>query len=65
MGFKPSQKPTKKHKKGLWSPEEDQRLKDYIIQHGIGCWSSVPLNAGKFYQIVKISLKQSVFVKVC
>lgn len=48
MGFKSSDKPLRKHKKGLWSPEEDQRLKDYILQHGIGCWTSVPLNAGKF-----------------
>ncbi|XP_021730475.1 transcription factor LAF1-like [Chenopodium quinoa] len=46
MGLKSSEKLSKKHKKGLWSPEEDQRLKDYILQHGIGCWSSVPLNAG-------------------
>ncbi|KAK9672643.1 hypothetical protein RND81_12G114100 [Saponaria officinalis] len=35
-----------KHKKGLWSPEEDQRLRNYILQHGFGCWSSVPKFAG-------------------
>ncbi|CAO2838866.1 unnamed protein product [Amaranthus hypochondriacus] len=46
MGFKSLDKPLRKHKKGLWSPEEDQRLKDYILQHGIGCWTSVPINAG-------------------
>ncbi|KMS95296.1 hypothetical protein BVRB_009730 [Beta vulgaris subsp. vulgaris] len=46
MGLRSSEKPTKKHKKGLWSPEEDQRLKDYILQYGISCWSSVPLIAG-------------------
>ncbi|KAE9464878.1 hypothetical protein C3L33_03208, partial [Rhododendron williamsianum] len=36
-----------KHKKGLWSPDEDQRLRNYILKHGHGCWTSVPLNAGK------------------
>ncbi|KAK9291614.1 hypothetical protein L1049_019563 [Liquidambar formosana] len=49
MGYKPMEKPAKpkpKHKKGLWSPEEDQKLKTYIIQNGHGCWSSVPINAG-------------------
>ncbi|OWM75620.1 transcription factor MYB10-like [Punica granatum] len=39
-------KPKTKHRKGLWSPEEDQRLRDYILRHGHGCWSSVPINAG-------------------
>ncbi|KAL0920482.1 hypothetical protein M5K25_009621 [Dendrobium thyrsiflorum] len=33
-------------RKGLWSPEEDQKLKDYILQHGHGCWSSIPAKAG-------------------
>ncbi|XP_074284245.1 transcription factor LAF1-like [Silene latifolia] len=47
MGFKPSEKPTtRKHKRGLWSPEEDQRLRDYLLRYGISCWSSVPSNAG-------------------
>ncbi|XP_076906528.1 transcription factor LAF1-like [Bidens hawaiensis] len=35
-----------KHKKGLWSPDEDQRLRDYILNRGLVCWSSVPINAG-------------------
>ncbi|KAJ0772214.1 putative transcription factor MYB family [Helianthus annuus] len=35
-----------KHKKGLWSPEEDQKLTHYIMNYGHGCWSSVPINAG-------------------
>jgi hypothetical protein len=48
MGFKPSDKPKPKHRKGLWSPEEDQRLRNYIIRHGHGCWSPVPINAGEF-----------------
>ncbi|XP_042055877.1 transcription factor LAF1-like [Salvia splendens] len=40
------EKPKKKHRKGLWSPDEDQRLRNYILKHGHGCWSSVPINAG-------------------
>lgn len=35
-----------KHRKGLWSPEEDEKLRTYVLRHGHGCWSSVPLNAG-------------------
>ncbi|CAA2981584.1 transcription factor LAF1-like [Olea europaea var. sylvestris] len=39
-------KPKNKHKKGLWSPDEDQKLRNYILKHGYGCWSSVPINTG-------------------
>ncbi|KAK4339228.1 hypothetical protein RND71_040690 [Anisodus tanguticus] len=47
MGCKQMDKPIKqKHKRGLWSPYEDQKLKDYIIKNGHGCWSSLPINAG-------------------
>ncbi|KAL3524264.1 hypothetical protein ACH5RR_017098 [Cinchona calisaya] len=46
MGCKPLDKPKQKHKKGLWSPDEDLKLKNYILKHGHGCWSSVPVNAG-------------------
>nr|URY18936.1 MYB protein [Zanthoxylum bungeanum] len=35
-----------KLRKGLWSPEEDERLLNYITKHGHGCWSSVPKLAG-------------------
>ncbi|KAH0995029.1 hypothetical protein GBA52_018893 [Prunus armeniaca] len=31
-----------KLRKGLWSPEEDDKLLNYITKHGHGCWSSVP-----------------------
>ncbi|XP_044980627.1 myb-related protein Hv33 [Hordeum vulgare subsp. vulgare] len=31
-----------KVRKGLWSPEEDEKLYNHIIRHGVGCWSSVP-----------------------
>ncbi|KAK1278635.1 Transcription factor MYB86 [Acorus gramineus] len=35
-----------KVKRGLWSPEEDEKLINYITSHGHGCWSSVPKHAG-------------------
>ncbi|KAL0552372.1 hypothetical protein IC582_011481 [Cucumis melo] len=35
-----------KLRKGLWSPEEDEKLLNYITIHGHGCWSSVPKLAG-------------------
>ncbi|KAJ1403309.1 SANT/Myb domain [Sesbania bispinosa] len=35
-----------KLRKGLWSPEEDEKLFNYITRFGVGCWSSVPKQAG-------------------
>ncbi|KAL2465380.1 Uncharacterized protein Adt_41231 [Abeliophyllum distichum] len=35
-----------KLKKGLWSPEEDEKLYNYITRFGVGCWSSVPKLTG-------------------
>ncbi|XP_076906529.1 uncharacterized protein LOC143562671 [Bidens hawaiensis] len=35
-----------KHKRGLWSPDEDQKLRDYVMNYGHSCWSAVPINAG-------------------
>ncbi|XBJ12105.1 hypothetical protein VPH35_016689 [Triticum aestivum] len=35
-----------KLRKGLWSPEEDEKLYNHIIRHVVGCWSSVPRLAG-------------------
>ncbi|RRT78496.1 hypothetical protein GW17_00047758 [Ensete ventricosum] len=35
-----------KIRKGLWSPEEDEKLYNHIIRYGVGCWSSVPKLAG-------------------
>ncbi|KAH7691833.1 Transcription factor Myb domain-containing protein, partial [Dioscorea alata] len=46
MGCKACEKPKIVYRKGLWSPDEDQRLKDYILKHGHSCWSAVPINAG-------------------
>ncbi|KAF3450588.1 hypothetical protein FNV43_RR06677 [Rhamnella rubrinervis] len=35
-----------KVKRGLWSPEEDEKLINYISTNGHGCWSTVPKLAG-------------------
>ncbi|XP_059274794.1 transcription factor WER-like [Lycium ferocissimum] len=36
----------KEIKKGAWSPEEDQKLKYYIMRYGIWNWSQMPKFAG-------------------
>ncbi|KAG1355099.1 transcription factor LAF1-like [Cocos nucifera] len=46
MGCKTCEKPKVGYRKGLWSPDEDQKLRDYILRHGHGCWSTVPAKAG-------------------
>ncbi|XP_054810296.1 transcription factor MYB41-like [Prosopis cineraria] len=33
-------------KRGPWTPEEDEKLIDYISKHGSGNWKSVPKHAG-------------------
>ncbi|CAL9153243.1 transcription factor MYB46 isoform X2 [Musa acuminata AAA Group] len=35
-----------KVKRGLWSPEEDEKLIQYVTAHGHGCWSTIPKEAG-------------------
>ncbi|KAJ1422185.1 SANT/Myb domain [Sesbania bispinosa] len=35
-----------KLRKGLWSPEEDEKLIRYMITKGQGCWSDIAKNAG-------------------
>ncbi|GFZ00435.1 myb domain protein 83 [Actinidia rufa] len=35
-----------KLRKGLWSPEEDERLMKYMMRNGQGSWSDVARNAG-------------------
>lgn len=35
-----------KLRKGLWSPEEDDKLMKYMLSNGQGCWSDVARNAG-------------------
>ncbi|KAE8722068.1 Transcription factor MYB32 [Hibiscus syriacus] len=46
MGSKSSEKSGIKHRKGLWSPEEDLKLRNYVLKHGHGCWTTVSINAG-------------------
>ncbi|ERN11794.1 hypothetical protein AMTRI_Chr03g139680 [Amborella trichopoda] len=36
----------KRLRKGLWSPEEDEKLMRYMMGNGQGCWSDVARNAG-------------------
>ncbi|URD86670.1 Myb-like DNA-binding domain [Musa troglodytarum] len=38
-------------KKGPWTPEEDQKLIDYIQKHGHGSWRTLPKNAGKSCEV--------------
>ncbi|GMH00042.1 hypothetical protein Nepgr_001881 [Nepenthes gracilis] len=35
-----------KLRKGLWSPEEDEKLISYMLTNGQGCWTDVARNAG-------------------
>ncbi|XP_010555666.1 PREDICTED: transcription factor LAF1-like [Tarenaya hassleriana] len=41
-----AERPKQKRRKGLWSPEEDDKLRSCILSHGHGCWTSVPIKAG-------------------
>ncbi|QCE09185.1 myb proto-oncogene protein [Vigna unguiculata] len=41
-----SGKDSNKFRKGLWSPEEDEKLMNYMLNNGQGCWSDVARNAG-------------------
>ncbi|WCJ18945.1 myb domain protein 83 [Euphorbia peplus] len=45
---KPDQEKNNKVKlrKGLWSPEEDEKLVKYMLTNGQGCWSDIARNAG-------------------
>jgi len=52
-----------KLKKGLWSPEEDEKLVRYITKHGHGCWSAVPKQAGAC--TTRLILHCSCFLTVC
>lgn len=48
MGCKRCDTQKPKYRKGLWSPEEDMRLRSYVLNHGHGCWSTVPAKAGEY-----------------
>ncbi|GJN39678.1 hypothetical protein PR202_gb28811 [Eleusine coracana subsp. coracana] len=41
-----------KVKRGLWSPEEDEKLIRYITTHGYGCWSEVPEKAEHYCLVI-------------
>ncbi|CAN8244577.1 unnamed protein product [Cochlearia groenlandica] len=43
---KSEEKPKQRQRKGLWSPEEDHKLKSFIISNGHACWTTVPILAG-------------------
>nr|XP_020182490.1 transcription factor MYB80-like [Aegilops tauschii subsp. strangulata] len=43
---KPLRGPRKRVRRGLWSPEEDAKLTNYIAMYGHGCWSYLPRLAG-------------------
>ncbi|XP_041007949.1 transcription factor LAF1-like [Juglans microcarpa x Juglans regia] len=75
MGCKSSEMAKQpKHRKELWSPEEDQRLRNYVLIHGHGCWNSVPINAGlqrngkscrlRWINYLRPGLKRGMFCKV-
>jgi len=62
MGFQTLEKTKPKHRKGLWSPEEDHKLRNYILKHGHGCWSSVPIKAGWFLSFSKVDYSLIIFI---
>ena len=39
-------KSKEKQRKGLWSPEEDEKLRSYVLKCGHVCWSTIPIQAG-------------------
>ncbi|CAL5382056.1 unnamed protein product [Camellia sinensis] len=43
---KPEKVNKSKVRKGLWSPEEDEKLMKYMMRNGQGCWSDIARNAG-------------------
>lgn len=51
-----------KVKRGLWSPEEDEKLIRHITTHGHGCWSSVPKLAG--ITLILVLKKKSLHLNV-
>ncbi|WOL07734.1 hypothetical protein Cni_G16481 [Canna indica] len=49
IGCETGLKPTMSHRRRLWLPEEDQRLKNYILKHGHVCWSQLPAKDACLY----------------
>ena len=54
-----------KVKRGLWSPEEDEKLIRYITNNGYGCWSEVPEKAGQFPWLFYLFLRIFYVVLFC
>lgn len=56
-----------KMKRGVWSPEEDAKLIQYIKEHGHGTWRHLPKQAGfLFFLCLFFFFKKSrfeIFVK--
>ncbi|KAG5134541.1 hypothetical protein JHK82_025729 [Glycine max] len=46
MGRSPCCEESSSVKKGPWTPEEDEKLIDYISKHGHGSWRTLPKRAG-------------------
>ncbi|XP_031098756.1 myb-related protein 308 [Ipomoea triloba] len=46
MGRYPCCKDSEEVKKGPWTPEEDQKLSDYVSKNGHGNWQMLPKKAG-------------------
>ncbi|XP_020239864.1 transcription factor LAF1 [Cajanus cajan] len=73
MECQPPEKAKPKYRKGLWSPEEDNKLRNHILKYGHGCWSSVPIKAGlqrngkscrlRWINYLRPGLKRGVFSK--
>ncbi|OAP03150.1 hypothetical protein AXX17_AT3G43070 [Arabidopsis thaliana] len=66
-------KSKEKQRKGLWSPEEDEKLRSHVLKYGHGCWSTIPLQAGlqrngkscrlRWVNYLRPGLKKSLFTK--
>lgn len=66
-------KSKEKQRKGLWSPEEDEKLRSYVLKYGHVCWSTIPIQAGlqrngkscrlRWVNYLRPGLKKSAFTK--
>ncbi|KAG7560152.1 Myb domain [Arabidopsis thaliana x Arabidopsis arenosa] len=66
-------KSKEKQRKGLWSPEEDEKLRSHVLKYGHGCWSTIPIQAGlqrngkscrlRWVNYLRPGLKKSLFTK--
>ncbi|XP_010503538.1 PREDICTED: transcription factor LAF1-like [Camelina sativa] len=66
-------KSKEKQRKGLWSPEEDEKLRSYVLKYGHGCWSTIPIHTGlqrngkscrlRWVNYLRPGLKKSTFTK--